>query len=337
VVPRARVRGLLARAAIGAACACRAGEPARDAASATPSDAAADSTSVADSGRAPAPPRQADGSWLLASLPAGAAGTVDVVLAPCGAAACPVRVRLRDGAGVRDSAAVEWESVVAAPRRDMVLASVIGIGDPLAVDAPVPAWTTGADEDAISTYARAVDLGPSTVGVLVHQSGGVEHVKRLHYVFVARDGRLTRAWRGWEGQGPTGSYVDTITTAGSAYPAVLYWRFATDDGVVTTWTLERMQWDARAGRFRPGTTSRAAAALATVARTFTSADAASAWLAAHPECGTRFQIMRTPARTAGVALVALTARRALADSAQRDAGDCGDGDVRVEAVEARRD
>src|SRR4029077_18750335 len=58
-----------------------------------------------------------DGAYMLYSFPASKSGdlTYEIVLAPCGAPACPLQVRLLAGETVVDTASVEWESVVAAP------------------------------------------------------------------------------------------------------------------------------------------------------------------------------------------------------------------------------
>ena len=334
-----RVVALLAGCGLLLAPACRAAEPARDSSGAatasetTPS--AADASVPRGTETARVAPRQSDGSWLLASLPAGAGATYDVVLAACGAAACPVRVRLREGGRTRDSALVEWESVVEPPRADETEAGVIGIGDPLATGQRVVTWTTGSEEDAVSTLARTMPLGTSPAGVLMHQSGGFEQVKRMHYLFVARDGRLAVAWRARDREGPTSSHVDTMTSDGAASPTLLVWRLGSEDGVVTTWELERLRWSA--GALRATRVDDAAApVLLAVARTFPDADAATRFLAANPRCSGRFLVMRAPAG-AGVAIAMPTVRRALADSIARGVDECADPSLRVVPLGARRD
>lgn len=142
--------------------------------------------------------RRADGSYVLAAPPPATAGApaYELVLPSCGKATCALRVRLVEGSRARDSAAVDWESVVQPPQRSEQSAAVIGVGDPLQLGGTLATWQTGEGEDAIATLARPVALGRGSAGLLVHQSGGAEHVKRLHYLFADVGGKLVQAWRG---------------------------------------------------------------------------------------------------------------------------------------------
>ena len=282
----------------------------------------------AETARAQAATRRPDGSYLLAApVAVGAAGPAyELVLPACGAPACPARVRLVDGGRAIDSATVDWESVAQAPQRSEQPAVVVGVGDPLQLRGTIATWLTGEGEDAIATLARPVALEPALVGLLVHQSGGAEHVKRLHYLFVGVGGKLVQAWRGWEGQGLTTSSVDTLDVDGDGRSEILYWRFSSPDGVTRDWELSAHRWNAerRTLEAMPAGTP---PVFAVVARSFPAAAAAEQFLADRLECQGSFAVMRAPERGAsGFAVAAVTARRPLALLAARE---CGGPDTRV--------
>ena len=195
--------------------------------------------------QAQAPVRRPDGSYLLASIPTSTTGraALELVLPQCRASACAERVRLVEGAVVYDSAALEWESVAEPPQRSEQPAGIMGVGDRRQQDRTVATWVTGDGEDAIATLARPLAIAPGSTALLVHQSGGAEHVKRLHYLFVADGRRLIYAWLGWEGQGLTSSSVDTIDVDADGRPELLFWRFAIGDDLVSDWQLSVDPWD----------------------------------------------------------------------------------------------
>lgn len=275
--------------------------------------------------------RRADGSYLLYSFPVSKSGalTYEVVLAPCGTPACPAQVRLLAGDAVADTAAVEWPSVIETPRRTEQVAALTGVGDPLQLHGMVPTWQTGDGEDAVSTTANSVSLGPDTTGVIVHQSGGAEHVKRLHYLFVANGRKLVPAWKGWEGQGLTTSTVDTMDVDNDGRSEILYWRFASRDGIVSDWSLSVERWNAEQAR-ADETSSGGPPIVAAVARSFPTADAASKFLSEHSTCLPSFLVVRSPTSGAtGFAVAGISARAPLAAEAARAARSC---DPTIEAT-----
>ena len=291
--------------------------------------------------RASTPTRRPDGSYVLASYPAasGDSLTYELLIPPCDSAACPIRVRLLGGRTPYDSAAVEWASVVEAPRTVERSAGLIGVGDPLELVGNVPVWETGDGETAVATAARTVPVAPSTFGLLVHQSGGAEHVKRLHYLFVAHGRRLVAAWRGWEGQGLTGSTVDTMDVDRDGNSEILYWRFASPDGDVSDWQLSVQRWDASQSRAEE-TAATAGPPLSMVfAATMPTASAAAKFLYDHGQCLGAFRVLPAPS-TRGqrrFAVAGITARQPLADSAARAARGCfQQGGVSVVALGNRR-
>jgi hypothetical protein len=179
---------------------------------------------------------------------------------------------------------------------------------------------TGDDEDAIATFARPIAIAPGSTALLVHQSGGAEHVKRLHYLFVADGPRLLRAWRGWEGQGFTSSSVDTMDVDADGRPELLFWRFVSRDGAVSDWELSVHRWNAARGKMEEIPASAGAPPLfAAVAATFPGAAAATQFLVDHPECRGSFVVTRPLERgTSGFAVAGVTARRSLAVQAARE-------------------
>ena len=268
--------------------------------------------------------RRADGSYLLYAFPVSKSGglSYEVVLPPCAKPSCPVQVHLVDGDTVADTTVVDWPSVVETPQQSEEVAALPGVGDPLQLDRTVPTWQTGDGENAVSTTANAISIGSDANGVLVHQSGGAEHVKRLHYLFVANGRKLVAAWRGWEGQGLTSSTVDTMDVDNDGRAEILFWVFSSNDGVVTDWSLAVQRWNA--GQARVDEVSSGGPPLfATVARTFPTAAAASKYLTDHRACLPSFFVIRSPAAgTTGFAAAGLSARASVAAAAAGAAKAC---------------
>ncbi len=79
---------------------------------------------------------------------------------------------------------------------------------------PLEAWTAGKEEGAVTTALRAVNLAANRSGVLVHQVGGFEHIKRRYDLFAAEGDKLKRIWSAEEGQGPAWSSVDVAAAPG---------------------------------------------------------------------------------------------------------------------------
>ena len=297
-------------------------------------ESARPSASEQQSGAAATP--TPDGEYLLATFPAstGRESTYEVRLAPCGAPACPVSVRLLSGTTVVDMAAVEWESIVEQPSQTEQGAALTGVGDPLELHRNISTWQTGEGEDAVATVARSVALGPSSMGLLVHQGGGAEHVKRLHYLFVANGQRLSEAWKGWEGQGMTSSTVDTMDVDGDGNPEILFWRFGSSDGLVSDWSLTVHRWNVQQMRLEDvSETAKGPSLFAIVAGPFATPDAATTFLTNHRNCLPPFQVIRTPERGAsGFAVAGITARQPLAVDASRALRAC-DSSVDVRNVD----
>ena len=232
-------------------------------------------------------------------------------------------MRLLAGETVVDTASVEWESVVAAPKQTDRVAALTGVGDPLQLDRTVPTWQTGEGEDFVATIARAVPLGGDATGVLVDQGGGAEHVKRLHYLYVANGRKLVEAWKGWEGQGLTSSTVDTMDIDNDGRVEALYWRFSSDDGVVYKWSLAVQQWNAEQARVDEVPAASGPKLVAVVARTFPTAAAAAKFFGDHSACLPSFLVMRDPAAQAsGFAVAGITAHAPLAAEAERAVRTC---------------
>jgi hypothetical protein len=259
---------------------------------------------------------------VFQSLPAGDDSTYQVVLAPCGAPACPVQVRLVTRGKVVDTAAVEWPSIVGKPEPLETPAGVNGVGDPLELERTISTWHTGENGD-VATIARSVALGPASTGLLVHQSSGFEHLHRLHYLFVACKGKLIQAWMGREGGGST-SMVDALDIDGDGRTEILYWQFFSTDSAVENWTLSVIRWNAEAGLADEAFAAAGAPPLtAVVAGTFPTPETAEKFLNEHRRCLPSFRVIRVPGTPDGqFAVAGLSARQTLAAEAERALKGC---------------
>lgn len=160
-------------------------------------------------------PRAARGRVVLSTFKVKPEGglSYELSVAPCVKKDCPVQVRLVEGKRVYSTLNLDWNAGPGGVSKSEVDKG-FGVGDPLGELAEIPRWDIGSAEEAVSVAARPVDLAPGLRGLLVHQRAGFEHLKRRHYLFVARGGRLVRAWTGSEGEGPTWSNVDVMASRG---------------------------------------------------------------------------------------------------------------------------
>lgn len=143
---------------------------------------------------------------LLESFPVAPSSRLryELSVAPCVRSACSLQVRLIEGKRVYGTESLDWTAIPAQPVKTEVDATM-GVGDPLQKIWEGSAWQVGEENQNVTVVARIIALTPQLNGVLVYQSAGFEHVKRSHYLFVAIGRKLTRAWTGSEGDGPTWS------------------------------------------------------------------------------------------------------------------------------------
>jgi hypothetical protein len=69
-------------------------------------------------------------------------------------------------------------------------------------DPGLTAWAIGEEESYVSTTARLVQVAPGTLGLLLTQRFGFEHVKRAHVLLLVQQGKLVPAWEASEAPGP---------------------------------------------------------------------------------------------------------------------------------------
>jgi len=152
--------------------------------------------------------------------PTGALG-YEVSVAPCADMECPFQVRLLEGTKVWATLDLDWMKAHGPVTKEKVDESS-GVGDPLQPDTQQTAWSTGEEKENVSTVARSVRLAPELNGLLVDQRAGFDRLKRRHYLFVARENKLTRVWQQEEGAGPTWSTVETVNSPRDGSLRLLY-------------------------------------------------------------------------------------------------------------------
>jgi hypothetical protein len=242
-----------------------------------------------------------------------------LTLQPCKEHRCPPTVRLVEGDLPLDSAHLDWPMVVEQPVR-LTEGSIVGVGDPSAVEARLSVWVTGEEHTAVATAARTIHLEPGRRGLLVHQSAGFEHVERRHYLYAASDSRLARVWTGMEPPGPHWSTVDVADTNGDGREEILFWQFSEPwNGTPASWQLSVLAWDP--ARRNLEARSRPLPVFAGVLGSFATASQARAAFAEHAECLRGFLVLDRiqPDRTA---ITTLSTRRETVEAALRRAATC---------------
>ncbi|NOJ91402.1 hypothetical protein HMI51_00340 [Corallococcus coralloides] len=109
-------------------------------------------------------------------------------------------------------------------------------------------WTSGEEEQNVTTSVQPVRLEAWAWGLLVTQEGGFEHVHRHHRLYMVKDGGVTEAWNGDENfAGPESSHVGPYPLTPGAPVEGFYREYAFLSGEPDEWKLDAYRWDA-AGR-----------------------------------------------------------------------------------------
>ncbi|MBI3560854.1 MAG: hypothetical protein HY080_03970 [Gammaproteobacteria bacterium] len=121
-------------------------------------------------------------------------GAFELGIAPCTAEGCAFEVRW-----------LEKNKPVATIALPILAADQITekeqTGFDWGADPGLYAWGTGMENSYVSTVGRLVNLDSETVGLLVTQLYGFDHLKRLHRLIVPRNGKLVYLWEFTESPG----------------------------------------------------------------------------------------------------------------------------------------
>ena len=163
--------------------------------------------------------------------------TFALVPGRCVAGKCPAAIELVSGQKLLDSAALEFAASDAKLVKEQ--------GDTgLGASAGLEAWTAGTEEGAVTTAVQGVRLTATRVGLLIHQAGGFEHVKRRRDLFVADAGKLRKVWSVLDGAGPVRSAAYVVPAENRQYDEILYF-----DGLIPggaepdSLSAQRLAWD----------------------------------------------------------------------------------------------
>jgi hypothetical protein len=107
----------------------------------------------------------------------------------------------------------------------------------------IKSWTAGEEEGAVTTALQSVQLTPRLVGLLLHQAGGFEHVKRRRDLFIVVDNKLKRVWSIQDGAGPVRSLVDVVGREDRGEDIVLIQGMAYAPNESDRVTAKRFTWD----------------------------------------------------------------------------------------------
>jgi hypothetical protein len=180
----------------------------------------------------------------VATFPASSRLSFGLAPGACADGKCAAVVQLLDNGKVIDTSPLDF-AASASPLNRGAVEKIMGAGDPLEAAKQLPAWTAGDGEGTVVTSARPVKLSRDQTGLLVDQSGGFEHVKRRHYLFVADGNKLKRVWTGEEGAGPAWSAAIVVDAADRSGQQIVYLTgFEPGGADPDTMGAKRFGWDA---------------------------------------------------------------------------------------------
>ena len=185
----------------------------------------------------------------LQSISLAGGGAYEIAISACDEGQCPIEVRLVRADQTLARAALDWPASTREVYRSEIT-RVLGIGDPF--EPPqAEALVAGEETSSVSVLARPVRLTPEVTALLVDQAVGFDHVKRRHYVFLAREGALQRIWTGREGQGPTYTTI-AIRAVAPDRDEMLYFDQLDLRGEPTfdELTVSKLAWDAGSNALR---------------------------------------------------------------------------------------
>jgi hypothetical protein len=164
-------------------------------------------------------------------------GAFELGIAPCTAEACVYEVRWLEANKLVSSIAMPVAATDQKTQREVT-------GLDWGADPGLQAWATGEESAYVSTVARPVNLDAETVGLLVTQHYGFDHLKRLHRLVVLRNGKLAMAWDFDEGAGPAWSATAVLATEPAGRVALFYGFYNYDTpSKADQLGVTRLRWD----------------------------------------------------------------------------------------------
>ena len=201
----------------------------------------------------------------------------------------------------------------------------------LSADTIPQVWTVGEEENAVSTYARLVRLAPGRTGLLVTQSGGFDHPKRRHELFMAVGPRLRSEFAIQDLQGPSWSAMDAVDLGGDRSVLVHVSTFEPGaDDQPDTLEVSRHVWDAKSDKLRVMDAAEGPAVQALTVGRFATIAAARKEKSAKPNCLGAFVVVPASSLAAtgnpkDIVLAAASDRHAEIEAARARVGKCAPG------------
>ena len=118
------------------------------------------------------------------------------------------------------------------------------------INQKLTSFTAGEEEGAVTTAIQTVHLSDRRIGLLVHQAGGFEHVKRNRVLYIADKKKLVKVWERRDGEGPVISYADVIHREGQDDQIILVEGGSFDPTEPDQVKAQRLDWDERSLRLR---------------------------------------------------------------------------------------
>jgi hypothetical protein len=155
----------------------------------------------------------------------------------CREGECPAVIQLLAGQKLLDSAELTFAA------SDAILKKEEGDSG-LDSGARLEAWTAGKEDWTVTTAVEGIKLTANRVGLLVHQVGGFEHLKRRYDLFVTDAGKLRNVWSMQEGSGPVRSAAYVVTSEGDLHQDIVYVEgFAPEEDKADSLEARRVAWD----------------------------------------------------------------------------------------------
>lgn len=174
-----------------------------------------------------------------------------LTIAPCKKKSCNVFVQLVQGEKVISQLPLKW----GANTRDHEQQQVgndfgHGVGDPLDESTQWQSWIVGqSEENSVSVIVQPITLADGIEGLAVNQTGGFEHIKRNHAVYIVTNSKLLLAWEYTEGAGPHWSkMISPVNVNGSRELIILSGFRNPDNETADVLDIGYLSWNPKTGK-----------------------------------------------------------------------------------------
>ncbi len=174
-----------------------------------------------------------------------------LTIAPCKKKSCNVFVQLVQGEKVISQLPLKWDANTQDHEQQQVGNDFgYGVGDPLDESTQWQSWILGqSEENSVSVIVQPITLADGIEGLAVNQTGGFEHIKRNHAVYIVTNSKLLLAWEYTEGAGPHWSkMISPVNVNGSRELIILSGFRSADNETADVLDIGYLSWNPKTGK-----------------------------------------------------------------------------------------